>query len=58
MRQIDGLTLETDVLRDKIRMLRDSNMTHDVRRLMFDLADLVNKLSNKVDQLSEQQTGI
>lgn len=46
----DGLTIETGVLRDKIGRLRDSDLTDDNRRLMFDLADLVNKLSRKLDQ--------
>lgn len=50
----DGLTIETDVLRDKIRMLRDADMTDDNRRLMLELAELVNKLSKKMDQLSGQ----
>lgn len=46
----DGLTLETGVLRDKIKMVRDSDMTDDNLRLIFDLADLVNKLSRKLDK--------
>ena len=50
----DGLTIETGVLRDKIRMLRDADMTDDNRRLMLELAELVNKLSKKMDQLSGQ----
>jgi len=52
----NGLTIETGVSRDKIRMLRDADMTDDNRRLMLELAELVNKLSKKMNQLSGQQT--
>ncbi len=48
-----GFSSEVAVLRDKIRILRDSEPTDDKSKHLFDLANAVYVLSRRIEELTE-----